>query len=191
MKTKSDKLIHNVLSKTIGQVCWDIFHKQVNFSFKLGEPRLEFRGDADIKKDRKFRQFTSIRGKWFVWVWEAYWKLTVLDVNGRHRITACSSSTDKQKRNAYTLLNGQKLTSVEIDHATGKTKFLFDLDGELILRRPNRNTKVLWRLSNPNGYTLLIHGDGTYTYVPSSGIDVRPTINASIQKDVVIGLKKT
>jgi hypothetical protein len=175
----------------IGQVCWGVCSGQINLSFNLGNPRLLFEGcQNDPLRDRQLRKYTRVKGQWFLWVYNSYWKLTVLDASGEQKLTVSTSSTDKKKNKVCPLLCGQKLTHVSVNHTTGETKLLFDLGAELNIRRPDDKAKELWLLYGPDDYCLSINGNGTYDYKPSSGTDTRPIIeNASIQENIEIGLK--
>jgi len=128
--------------------------------------------------------------EWFLWVYCAYWKLTVLDDYGKKKLSATSSSTSREKKKICRFLCGQRLSHINIDCKTGKTTLLFDLGAKLVLRRPRKETKELWLLYTPNGEYLSIHGNGTYDYKPSSDTDTRPTVeNTPIPKDIIIGPK--
>jgi len=181
----------NIFQGMIGQVCWDVYYKQINLSFNLGEPRLVIETcKENPEKDRKLRKYTRVKGQWFIWVYHAYWKLSVLDLSGKQKLTASTSDSYRKKCGVCSLLWGQKLTQILVRHETGETKLFFDLGAELIIRRPSSNTKELWLLYCPNDYCISIHGNGTYDYKPSSGIDTRPKIeNAPIQENIKIGVK--
>lgn len=66
-------------------------------------------------------------------------------------------------------LDGQKLTHVDLDPRTGKTRFEFDLGGVLEARRFDRAFDIeLWLLYKPNGYVLSVRGDGQYNHEPGT-----------------------
>ncbi len=175
----------------IGQVCWNVVFKTINFSFNLGEPRLLFESSQDDPvRDRKLRKYTRVKGEWFLWVYNSYWKLVVSDISGRQRLSAVSSSSDKKKTEVCELLCGQKLVHIEINSKTGKTKLLFDLGGELVIRRPSQEAEKLWILYDSNSYCLSVHGDGSYYYAPSSSDDsLLEDGKKYIPKNIMIGPK--
>ncbi len=181
--------LENIFKGMTGQVCWGILHENINLSFNLGEPQLKFEScKDDPARDRKLRQYTTVKGQWFLWVYLAYWTLTVLDESGENKLKAVTSTSDRDKKRILKLLCGQKLTQININSQTGKTRLLFDLGAELEVRRMRPNAEEVWLLYDPNDYCLSINGDGTYSYVPSSGLDTRSRIeNAPIQINVTVG----
>ena len=177
--TLSHIVIEKIFRKMLGQVCWRVLHYQINLSFNLGKPRLVVESCPENPvKDRLARRFTRIKAEWFFWVYHGYWKLTVVSLSGKEKLVATSSSGNTHKNEVCRLLNGQRLTRVEIDNRTGRTVLLFDLGAELVIRRPESQAKELWSLAEPNGYYLCINGDGTYDHKPGSGTDGRPSVKS-------------
>jgi hypothetical protein len=185
----SEKLFQSTFQKMIGQYCWGMtYSRWINLSFKLGQARLVVEScKNNPARDRLIRGCTRVRADWFFWIWMASWRLTVITTDGKRKIKANMSSSYKQKNQVTRILNGQRLTSVEINHKTGKTIFHFDLGAELIIWRWEESAKQLWTLSKPNGYCLKVNGNGTYDHEPCSGIDKRPPVhNRPIGKSIKI-----
>lgn len=173
----------------LNQPCWDVnYSLWPSLSFNFGKPKLKFETcKNDPVRDRRLRTLTGIWAEWHFWALHAYWKLTVISMDGKSKLTAANSSTTKQKYDACRLLTGQRLSAVEIDNEAARTTLRFDLGAGLIIRRPTSKTKELWSLAEPNGYYLSINGDGTYDHKPGSGIDGRPSVqNRPISNSVKI-----
>lgn len=185
----SDDVIKKTFLKMAGQICWGIRLDRFGLCFNAGNPRLVVHCcTTDPVRDRRIRQFTGIKAEWNFWVLHAYWKLTVLSADGKKQMAATSASSYKQQSSVCRLLNGQRLTCVDIDYKTGKTVLGFDLGAELSIRRWAADGNDLWSLAKPNGYFLEVHGDGTYSHQPGSGIDKRPAVhNRPLHKPIQIG----
>ncbi len=184
----SDDVIKNTFLKMAGQVCWEIYCGQFGLSFNAGNPRLVVHCcKTDPVRDRRIRRLTGIKAEWNFWVLHAYWKLTVLSADGKKQMAATSASSYKHQSSVCRFLNGQRLTCVDIDHKNGKTVLGFDLGAELSIRRWAADGNDLWSLAKPNGYFLEVHGDGTYSHNPGSGIDKRPAVhNRPLHKPIHI-----
>jgi hypothetical protein len=141
----------------------------------LGAPRLEIMAEMPFRWLKKAGcrvpqgRVVKVRGKWFVWVYLAYW--TIVGPDG---IRASTSTSFCRKRRVARFLEGQRLVGVRLCPRTGKTVFTFDLGASLIVRRMEARSKdELWLLYEPSGYVLSIRGDGTFDHEPASGIDRR------------------
>jgi hypothetical protein len=165
------KSVSEILSRLNGQVCWGVeWDCNVNLSMSFGDPILTIREPAtkkfnspDLKELFSSRRIT-VKGKWWLWVFCSYWKITFPNHPG-----ASSSSSYRQKRIAMAKLDGQRLCSVQINPQTGATQFDFDLGGKVNIRRFDRNSNHdLWMLYEPDGYVLTIRGDGQYSYQPGN-----------------------
>lgn len=78
---------------------------------------------------------------------------------------------------AANTLSGQKLIHVDINRINGFTRFSFDLNTCLEVRRTKKDKNdELWLLYRPNGYVLSIKGNGTFDHEPKSGIDKRKSV---------------
>ena len=60
-------------------------------------------------------------------------------------------------------LKGQRLTEIQLVPQTGATRFEFDLDTALEVRRMDpRSKEELWRIYGRDGYVRSIRGDGAF-----------------------------
>ena len=161
MKATSD-LTHGIH----GLLCWGVtWDSQLNLSMSFGEPTLRIR-EPYVSKSRspRLREHASyrqvrIRGKWWLWIFCARWKLTI-----SHSMAVTGSSPQWKRNMAMARLDGQRLTGVAIDPLTGATEFAFDLGASLQVRRLVADDSDIWTLYKPNGYVLGIRGDGTCTH---------------------------
>ena len=183
----SIKIIKRVFDKMLGEVCWEIFHENINLSLKFGRPKLFiYENKKNPTLDRKLRCLTGIKFEWLFWVTNGYWKLTVLDNSGKKKLVATSSSPRSKKDDTIRYFWGQKLDRVEIDSKLFQTRLFFDLGAELVVRRPRDITKEVWILYEPNGYCLSLFGNGKYLHMPAKSTDRRPPAEKIIDGDIVV-----
>jgi hypothetical protein len=71
-----------------------------------------------------------IDGQWHLWIYCCEWSLTLDGTPLAH-----NESADLTMRRALRVLNGQKLTAVDIEPTDGRTRLTFDL-GCFLLTRP-------------------------------------------------------
>jgi hypothetical protein len=132
----------------------------------FGEPHLDIRepikvrsSSAVVRRAFSYRNVT-VSGKWWLWVFCAFWKLSLRDLGP---VTGASSFRSIQY--ALLRLNGQRLSCATVDPTTAATRFEFDLGGVLDVRRFERGSKEeMWTLYKPNGYCLSVRGDGQYCH---------------------------
>lgn len=143
-------------------------------TFEFGQPNLKIEEPRTatwnigngIKKKIKTRN-ALVRGEWHLWIDCCHW---YLDLLGMPRIV--DSSSDKQIEEAIKILDGQKLTSVDIDRTTRTTKFQFDLGG-LLSTAPYEQSDSdgepyeCWMLFLPDGNVVGYRADGTYHHHPA------------------------
>lgn len=150
-----------------GKLCWGVFYdRNTNLHLNFGPPFLTIREPFQSKskspsvRELFARRLVSVNGKWRLWVFVATWEISF---DGKR--AASNLSKYRKIKKATAKLNGQKLTKVEIDAETGTTKFEFDLGGILEVRRWKKKSKDdLWILYKPNGYTLVVKGNGRYSH---------------------------
>jgi hypothetical protein len=64
-------------------------------------------------------------------------------------------------------LDGQKLTSVNVNPTTSATEMEFDLGAKLSIRRYGpKYDGDMWSLHQPNGFVLSVRADGKYNNDP-------------------------
>jgi hypothetical protein len=169
--------IERWLRPMLGEICWDVRYPNWPFSLdmNLGKPGMEVRqpkrkltvkeamqwvkgGKYDPHLDA--RRWARLVGQWWLSIDIAYVRFAYEGVT-----LASTSSTDRRKTIAGRYLAGQKVKLVEIDAATGFTRFCFDLGVVVdVRRRAAGSHEELWTLRLPDGYFLSIHGDGTYAH---------------------------
>jgi hypothetical protein len=166
-----NSIIQKTFRELYGQPCWGIdYSKFLNLWINFGEPRLYVREPYQTKRKTKValdmasRRVARPRGEWRLWIYCSNWRLSK---NGDS--LAFSSSSYKRIQLAINKLNGERLVSVQINPKTGLTRFSFDLGCFLECRRFEKETDdALWVLYKPSGYTLSVHGNGTYCHQRAS-----------------------
>ena len=151
--------------------CWGVhWEPQVNMSMSFGAPRLVIReprvSKAESARVRRLsaRRVVSIRGRWWVWLYCSRWTLSVMDLS-----PVRSTSSMRRIREALGLLDGQRITAVNINPVDAQTRFLFDLGAELTVRSlAGSGSDDLWSLYKPGGHVLSVRGDGTFSHGPGN-----------------------
>jgi hypothetical protein len=106
-------------------------------------------------------------GEWHLWVSCCAWSIAV---DGRQ--LAHSESSDERIRRAVYLLNGQAISQVEVNPSNGRSRFGFDLGGELrtwSYDEPDEKPSNQWFLFDPSGFVLTVRADGRFSYDPPDG----------------------
>jgi hypothetical protein len=130
----------------------------------FGQPHLHIRephqSNAVSEQVRALAAYrhVTVRGAWFLWIEQAYWKLSLHDFDA---VTGAHSYRRMQMGLAR--LDGQRLLQVMINPRTAATTFTFDLDGLLNVRRFGASTPgELWTLYTPMNSILTVRGDGHF-----------------------------
>lgn len=154
-------------SQLQGQFCWGIrWGSYINLRLSFGNPHLKVK--EIHKNDKKYgknklERFILINGDWELTIDSAYWRMSM-----KGAPLASSSSTQVKKNRAIAEIRGQKFSVVEMG-LNGRTKFKFDLGGELEVWRVARESRErLWSLYKPNGYVLTVRGNGEIEHSKSS-----------------------
>lgn len=158
---KLPNTVTKLLKKIQGKPCWGVqYDRQVNLSMSFGDPVLKicepFQAKSSSTKIRELssRRKITVQGKWWLWIFCAYWKLSFDGVRA-----ATGASSFKQIQIAPAGLSGQILKQVEINPRTGATCFIFDLGGLLGVRRFERDSEDDLRMPDaPDGNVLAIRG---------------------------------
>jgi hypothetical protein len=177
----SDRTNTDVISQTFepiyDQPCWGLhFSHQLNLLMNFGKPSLRIRdpirdpGSTSPKSERVrrllARRLVTIRGEWWLWLQCCHWRLS-----SKGKQIGTSSASLLRIRQATAELDGQKLTSVDVEPATGATRFAFDLGCVLDCRRFEKDSdSALWYLYKPSGYVLSVHGNGTFSHQRGSAV---------------------
>jgi hypothetical protein len=173
----SNKIIEKTFQQLYGKPCWGLDYSESTLSMNIGEPSLRIREpfyktswESESYKLRAARRIVTVRGKWWLWIYCCYWRLSI---EGLQPVTGTSSKRKIQQA-FLSQLSGQKLISVTIKPATGATRFEFDLGGVLECRRVKKNSDAdIWSLYKPSGYVLSVHGKGTYSHQRGTATEKR------------------
>jgi hypothetical protein len=172
------------------QICWDVDDDtQLGLSMQIGQPHLEIREPYATKaRTESVRRMATCRsvhicGEWFLWVTHAYWRVIREGV----ALASSSSSLRAIKRALCWDLDGQRFVDLQVNPSTGFTRFHFDLQTVLEVRRFDRQCEYeIWMLYKPNGWVLSVFGDGTYLHAPGSGRDKRREVRRPIPSTLPI-----
>jgi len=109
----------------LGPPTWGVKQGYGSFlSFEFGEPSLEVHERQS--NDRGLRRSVYVQGEWHLWIYCCHWKV----IQDEEQL-AWSEDTNELISHAADSLNGQKLLAVNVDPATGRSVFTFDLGGSL------------------------------------------------------------
>lgn len=170
------KAIDRSFQPLYGHPCWGLrYDRNLNLSMNFGKPSLHIREpfstDSTSEAVRRMasRRRVTIAGKWWLWIYCCYWRLTSGDLE-----LATGSSSLRRIERATAQLEGQELVSLAVEPETGATHFAFDLGCVLRCRRFERgNDAELWMLYKPSGYVLSVHGNGTFSHQRATEVEKR------------------
>ena len=157
------------LKPLVNDFCFEAsWSKLLNVSFSMGNPRLEIlrepiKFEGDKRKKSLIRRCSTrlvvVKGEWNIIIWSLNWRV--------FRDGACiarsgASCTTYKKCIAVYGLKGQRLVQIQISKENGTTRFEFDLDSVLEVRRSKyRTIQNLWTLSDASGDIWVMSSDGT------------------------------
>jgi hypothetical protein len=133
----------------------------------LHEPRL-MPVPIDGAPDRAMQRFAHVYGDWSLTITYSEWSL-LLD----GALLAHSESSQTTITRALGVLNGQAMSSIDVDPATAATTFAFDL-GCVLQSSPAPAGSYAdepveqWTLAQPNGMYLSMRSDRQYNQVVGS-----------------------
>lgn len=109
----------------LGLSAWGVKQGHGSFlTFEFGEPKL---GVTECKSEEiGLRMSAHVHGDRHLWIYCCYWRA----LQDGSQVT-WSENADELIERAAARLNGQKLTSVEVDPDKGRSTFTFDLGGSL------------------------------------------------------------
>ena len=131
------------LRPLFGELCWDVDYSSVtNLSMELGAPTVRVlrepfktqKRSAEIRRNAS-RRLVSVSGFWNIWIYDAHWRIVRCG-----RCLATGSSSYRKKLLAIQELTGQRLVAASIDVDTGATRFQFDLETAVNVRRRDRSS---------------------------------------------------
>ena len=130
---------------------WNVKKGHGSFlTFEFGTPEFKFgaptvRATASFPSNEHPTRQVAIHGKYHLWIYCCNWRISI----DKQQI-AFEESSDEGIQNAAEFLNGQKLTSVNIDIKNAITRFSFDLGGELLtFNESYGNGAEMWMLYMP------------------------------------------
>lgn len=154
------------VKRFFGEFCWEVtWTNLTNLSLEFGRPSTQVireprRSVSNKKESRRIagRRLVSVSGYWHLWVYFSHWRIIRSGV-----CLATGASSYRKKHLAMGDLKGQRLIDIRIIPATGATRFQFDLDTVLEVRRfSSRSEDELWLLYERDKYVRTLHGDGTF-----------------------------
>lgn len=139
------------LQKLTGLCCWDAKNTEFSWlSLNFGDPRLDIREPKDsetlaqytsarIKLNKSLRH-VWLRGDFWVWIDCCHW-----DIVFRGKKIAHSESRKSVMAKSMGKIDGQIIKKIEIFPDTAQTNFIFDLGGEIQMRRyEDLEDRPLW-----------------------------------------------
>ncbi len=167
------------VKRLLGELCWEVtWYRSTNLSLRFGKPRVEVirepRASASLRSSA--RRLVAVSGYWELWVFLSHWR--IVQSGG---CLATGSSSFRKKRMAMATLEGQRLTEIRIKPETGATRFAFDLDTVLEVRRMAPHSKdELWLLTEQDRCVHTLHGDGAYRREKLNGGQNRLSLDADL-----------
>jgi hypothetical protein len=161
------------LKRMIGELCWKVYcNNFINLSLRFGKPKI-----VNVREPRKSaskteivrrfanRRIVSIEGDWKIWIYLSRWRIV-----RSSKCLATSSSSNLKKDLAFDDLNGQRLLGIYVNPNNGATRFTFDLDTVLEVRRfDSRSKDELWLIYGRDGIERSVRGNGVFKREPLSG----------------------
>ncbi len=162
--------VRSSFAPLLGLPTWGVQKGQGSMlSFEFGTPHLLIREPVanpatDNPKIRTLlqRRRVFLHGEWNLWIYCCHWRCAENDVD-----QSTDNSPDAEIVATASLMDGQRLMSVEINPATGKSLFRFDLGATLETWPYEDDNEEQWMLFTPSGYVLTYRADGYYCWCRS------------------------
>lgn len=153
-------------SQVYGKPCWGVKRGYGSFlTLEFGRPHLVIREPGRIADDVSprvrnafARRLVTVHGDWHLWIYCCDWVVRDAD-----KVIGDSSNARRMDR-AAAFLDGQKLSSVSLRARGARTRFGFDLGGELETV-PYDRTSEQWFLYEPTGKVLALRADRCISYI--------------------------
>lgn len=161
------------LKPLLGSMCWNVTYNLVNLSMELGEPILQVIHEpvSNVRSSQAGeplpthlmhclpRRRVAVRGHWTLWIYHAHWRIV------RSGVGLASGSSSMQAITPALLdLQGQRLIRARVNPGSGATRFEFDLDTVVEVRRKRRRScDELWLLYGLDGYERSVRGNGAFS----------------------------
>ena len=170
LSAEGRRMLKDWIEPLRGELCWGVeWDPQRNLSMHFGEPSLYVvrepcRIRSGTKRERRsaMKRSVQVQGRAWLWLSLASWTISRKGEN-----PVIMSSSGRRRCEAFQDLDGQKLQDVEILSAKGTTRFTFDLDTVLTVRRMRGCTDDaddIWLLYGPHDRVLSLQRDGTLVY---------------------------
>lgn len=150
----------------IGEICWGAeWSNLVNLSINFGTPSLRIlREPIQVKSSSRSvqrgarRRLVSLSGAWMLWIHVAHWQ-----IERSGECLATDASPYRTKFAATKDLNGQKIVGVYTSLRSGATRFAFDLNTTIHVKRRTRAAgDEVWLLYGPDGIVRSVCGNGRF-----------------------------
>ena len=161
------------MKRLLGSLSWNVRCGLTNLSMEFGKPRVRIihepvpnirllRAGTNVRKKEirrhANRRAIAVTGCWTLWIRHAYWRIVRSNVC---LATTCSSM--RKMTSALWDLEGQRLIRVSINSQTGATRFEFDLDTILDVRRKcSCSEDEIWVMYGADGYERSVRSDGSF-----------------------------
>ena len=144
----------------LGQPTWDAKQGHGSFlTFEFCAPELiveEWQSNS-----KRLRRQAYVQGRWHVWIYCCAWRFTA---HGEQ--IAWSEDARDDIARATGILDGQKLIEVSLDLEAGKSRFTFDLGGQLETWPTGDDlTEEQWLIYGPQN-VFVYYADGRYSEQP-------------------------
>jgi hypothetical protein len=164
--------VREIFAPIFGLPCWGVGQGHGTFlTMEFGHPRQEIIHPVYDPRPGSgaqgyARRTVVIRGDWHLWIYCCGWRIA----HGEH-VFALWDSSAEMIATACRRLDGQVLTGVEVETASGRGRslFIFDLGGCLETWPYDDELNEQWLLYCPDGNVYTYRSDGFASYQPGSG----------------------
>jgi hypothetical protein len=163
--------VRSAFSRLIGLPAWCVQkgHGSI-LTFQFGAPHLSIREpipNPSVQNENVRRQLQRRHvvphGEWYLWIYMCHWRCTENNI-----VQGTDESADADIIAAAACMDGQKLTSVEVEPASGRSKFRFDLGATLETWPYEDDNDEQWLLFTPGDHVLTYRADGFYSWAASN-----------------------
>lgn len=161
-------IIERILSPIYELPCWNVrLGEGSALSLEFGEPHLEILEASDGEGAGHLRRrAVSAHGEWHIAIERCQWTLS-----SSSRCIARGDTSRTRAERAIKILEGQKITRIEISPYAADTAWDFEYGEKLVTRSIDHNTQspaVQWYLFDPKGNVFAVRDDGKYCYQPAT-----------------------
>ena len=167
-KTTKKDTLSLVTEAILGKPCYLVQQGHGSFlTLNFGQPKLSIRepikSNAKSTASERIKKHLALRtvnvyGKYHLWIYMCDWL-----IEHQNRAIAHSESSRNRISEALKIVDGQKLTKISIEAATGDTTFILDLGSVLKTKKFQKAVRdEQWILFMPNNQTMTVRSDGKY-----------------------------